>query len=359
MKLIFNTRTFWEEPPRARHQLARSLAKQGIEIFFIAKNKKGKKNITFNEVEKNIFLIQPSWYFLAVIIYRIPIINEIYQVWLFKNIRKKIGNYVVVNFDPSAWLLFKYFKNVIYFCNDNFLAVKRAKSYIVVLYHFFTQKLVIKNSVFNCGVSIYLYDYLKKYNPNSHLFLTAAPDLNYNFLKHNEIKDKCTVVYVGWLAKIDIELLQGLAVESEKFRIIIVGPGEELLKDKFSSFSNIEFHGEKRGDELYSLLESSDVAIAPYIIDDDVENVYTMPNKFWLYLAFGLSIVTRKIKNLYHLPEKFVYQAYDVRGFVDNVFRACRENSTQVIKERISFAKNNTWEHRGREFINLINKYIG
>ena len=84
-----------------------------------------------------------------------------------------------------------------------------------------------------------------------------------------------------------------------------------------------------------------------------------MPNKFWLYLAFGLPIVTREIKNLYRLPGKFVYQADDVKSFVDNVFRACKENSTELIQERINFAKNNTWEHRGKEFINLINKYIG
>ena len=361
MIFIFNTRTFWEEPPRARHQLARSLTKQGYEIFFIAKNKKGKKNITIKKVEKNIFLVQPSWYILAVIIYRVPIINEIYQKWLFSEIKKKIGNYIVVNFDPSAWLLFKYFNNVIYFCNDNFLALKRAKSFIVAQYHFFTQKYVIKKSVFTCGVSKYLYDYLIKYNSNTHLFLTAAPDIDFKLAKFNMgniDKDKCTVVYVGWLTKIDVDLLQGLLEASNDLKIKVIGPGKELLEKIAIKYENIELLGEKKGEELYVALDSADVAIAPYILDDDVKKVYTMPNKFWLYLSFGLPIVTREILNLYELPEKFVYQSKNVKDFVNNVLKACGENSSEITNKRIEFAKKNTWDSRGEKFITLVNKYF-
>ena len=39
--------------------------------------------------------------------------------------------------------------------------------------------------------------------------------------------------------------------------------------------------------------------------DSQTEKVYTMTNKFWLYINFGKPIVTCEIKNLYkEIPEK-------------------------------------------------------
>jgi len=363
MIFIFNTRTFWEEPPRARHQLARALASEGMEIYFIAKNKKGNSSIQIIEVEKNIFLIEPYWKFPGVVNYRLPVFNEKYQKWLFEQVKKKFGDIPVVNFDPSAWLLNDYFSKVIYFCNDNFIAYKRSKCFLVSVYHYLTERKVIENSVFSCGVSKYLYSKLSKYTDNAHLFLTAAPNINYDFdveetrgipVKGN---DKIKVVYVGWVNKIDVEWL-GNAVTKKNYDITVIGPNYSKLKNKFNGMKNIKFIGEKRGDELYGYLAKADVAIAPYVDDNDSRKVYTMPNKFWLYLAFGLPIVTRKINNLADLPKGFVYQADSAEEFTAKIAEAAEGNSVALRKNRMAFAKENTWEKRGKEFKNLLEKYL-
>ena len=298
MKFLFNTRTDWDEPPRARHQLAIALAKKN-KVVFIAINKTGKPSLEITNVNKNLKVITPSWHINGKVVYRIPIINEFYQIWLFSKLKKIYVNFAIINFDPSASLIHKYFCNVVYFCSDNFLNSKRSKSILVSIYIALTQKIVAKHAQFCLGVSYYLKDILLKYNQNSHLFLTAAPNLNSDVIQFKkEDKESINIVYVGWLFKLNQQWIHELA-NNKNCTIYLIGPNKHVNIEGFQTNSNIIITGAKKGNELYSYIKKADVCIAPYSTDQDTEEVYTMPNKFWLYLIFGKPIVTCEIKNLY------------------------------------------------------------
>ena len=350
MIYLIITRTDWEEPPRARHQLARELAKTH-NVIFVSINKNGNPRIQTNSPQKNITLITPYWFLDGKYIYRIPILNEVYQYWLYSKL-KKYANCRVINFDPSATLLHKFFDDVVYFCNDDFTNIRRAKSLVTKLYFHLSQRIIAKNARFCTAVSEYLKDQLSLHTDSSHLILTAAEQLNISPKYINSNNSTINAVYVGWISKINKEWILSL---SQKKNIVIqlIGPYEDNNFKELIEKENIHFLGQKTGEKLANFLEKADVCLAPYIIGRDTEEVYTMPNKFWLYLNYGHPIVTCEIKRLYSLPTGFVYQAKNENEFTNAVIKAHSENSEKKFLERLLFIKKNNWGSRVNQIINL------
>jgi len=358
MKYLFITRTSWDEPPRARHQLAFALIKKKHEVVFVAKNKTGKPSINNIFHEGNLTVVTPNWYIKSIYNMRLPIINEIYQNWLYKLLLIQFQEYTVISFDPTASVLHKYFKRVIYFCNDNFLDKKRSKSFIFSIYWFFKQKTMIRKALFCTGVSKYLYNYLRQYNSNSYLLLTGASHGPANGSK-TELPingEKINIVFVGWLAKLNIDWVRSLS-NNPNHTIYLIGPGENKKLDSLNNYKNIIITGKLVGPSLHALLNKANVCIAPYIIDIDTQEVYTMPNKFWLYISFGKPIVTCEINNIADLPEKFIYQSKNKEEFISNINRAVSEDSIDSYRNRMHFIKQNTWDNRADEFIHLCEEY--
>ncbi len=79
---LINTRTRWEEPPRARHQVAETLAIRN-EVYFVAASKIGFPRIEVTNLHNNLYLIQPYWFIDYRLRFRLFIVNELYQTWLF------------------------------------------------------------------------------------------------------------------------------------------------------------------------------------------------------------------------------------------------------------------------------------
>ena len=355
MKFLFNTRTDWDEPPRARHQLAEALANKH-EVVFIANSKMGVPSWKNERINTNLKIITPKWFINGKLAYRIPLLNELFQLWLLSNLKKKYENYHVINFDPSASFIHLFFKNVIYFCTDDFLNTKRSKSILISIYISLTQKIVAKHARFCLGVSYYLKDNLLRYNENSYLFLTAAPDINSDVFTFDDgVKEHFNIVYVGWLFKLNQQWILEIA-KNKKYTIYLIGPTNNVNVEGFQSNSNIIITGAKKGDELYRYVERADVCIAPYSPDQDTEEVYTMPNKFWLYLVFGKPIVTCEIKNLYkEIPDKFIYQASSSLDFIKKIETSITENNSILTEKRKQFIQQNTWESRAKQFLILNN----
>ena len=350
MKYLFITRTDWNEPPRARHQLARELSKKHT-VVFVSINKFGKPTVKKFFPQKNITLLVPNWIFHGKYVHRIPIINELYQFWLYQFLKKHYKNYCVINFDPSASLIHHYFADVIYFCNDDFINLKRSKSIITKFYFEFTQRIIAKGARFCASVSYYLRDQLSAHTNFSYLILTAAEKTTLA-PKYNKKKSVINVVYVGWLSKINKDWILKL---SQKNNVVIklIGPYDsENFKDLLNK-NNIHFFGKKKGKELEIHLQDASVCIAPYITGHDTRHVYTMPNKFWLYLNFGHPIVTCQINRLFPLPENFIYQANSSKDFVNKVIKAHKYNSKSLFFKRLSFIKDNSWENRVNQLLDI------
>lgn len=355
MRFLIITRTDWNEPPRARHQLARSLAKNH-KVIFVSSNTLGNPGIKFSLYDKNITVVSPSWFIQNKLLWRLPFLNELYQVWLYSKLKRKYSDCVSITFDVSSSLLSFYFNNIIFYCGDNFLALNRSKNILVSFYWFFSQKLMAQQAIFCVSVSTYLQQKMAKYNNSSYLLLTAAEDTpsTENIYLKNKIKKN--ILYVGWIAKLELDWVIELSKNSD-YNIVIIGPGSHKQKLFFNKYKNIDFTGPKTGQELIPYLSIADVCIAPYVKNLDTEKVYTMPNKFWLYLSYGKPIVTRKIDNLANLPDCFVYQSEDLSAFIKNISKAISDNSKDLIEQRQKFISKNTWNNRTIELLRLIESH--
>ena len=133
MKYLIFTITSWDEAPRARHQVTQGLLDAGHEVYFVQKNKVGFPRITY-ETDGDFTLIN-TWFFPGYKFrFRVPFINEMYQKWLFRKVKAKLGDLFVITFDFTAHKLPSYFSNYIYYCNDDIVGNSTVKSALVDKY---------------------------------------------------------------------------------------------------------------------------------------------------------------------------------------------------------------------------------
>ena len=346
------TRTDWNEPPRARHQLANSLISHG-RVVFVSLNKRGKPSLFKQDTNEGIELIVPSWFISGKYVYRIPILNELYQLWLLSKLSRYYRNSKVILFDPSGWLTHIYFKNSIYYCNDDFLDIRRSKNRVTQSYFKISQKAIAKNSIYNVAVSNYLHDNLSKYSNRTKLILTGASSVSKEKERKNRNPGLINLVYVGWLSKINSNWVVE-ASNIPNIRIQLIGPFDKKDVICYENIENIEILGPKVSGELHPYLLQADIGIAPYIMGRDTELVYTVPNKFWLYLSYGIPVVTHEIKNLFDFPDYFVYQAKSSNSFKMQIKKAINQNSLKLSKDRVSFIDDNGWDNRANEILKLF-----
>jgi len=365
MNFLINTFTGWEEPPRSRHQLAYALSKDNV-VYFLCRNRIGLPKITIAKESEHIILVTPYFPLNYRIRYRTPLLNEIYQNWLFKRISSILNNdeadLKVINFDHTATQIYKYFKSSVYYCVDEWVNVRKAKAFFILPYIYLAEKKVIKKAKFCVGVSPYLRNKLYRFNKNSHLIFLAAPEIDKKFLKIGYKKDKkgnINIHYVGFMDKqrfLLIDWIINMAKKRQNWKIKLIGPMRKSLKNIFKLYSNIEIVGGRKYEDLYEIISDADVFIIPYKFNKEILEYASMPNKVWLYLAFGKPIVSSLIPNAI-IDRPFIYQSKKFEEFLENIELAYQEDCEEYMNRRIKFANQNTWIKRAEELINLLNKH--
>jgi len=362
MDYLINTRTPWEEPHRARHQLAYAIAKKS-RVFFVAANKKGLPKLEIFEACRNLFVLQPYFIMDHKIRFRFPLMNELFQLWLCNKLKIFIHKKMyLINFDHSNSFIMRFFRNSCYFCNDNFIRQQTGKLRIISLYHsFFCEALVAKNAMFCVSVSNFLRKKLAKYNSNSFLLLLGSPMVRREFIRDDfekVISGKVEIVYVGWLSKLNAEWVKKLS-KTGKYHIKLIGPFRQKDVEIYAPFKNIQVMGPLTDDSLCLQIGKAHLTIAPYKMSKDVSEVYSMPNKFWLYLAHGKPVITCNIDNLITLPQHFIYRSSDYDDFEHNIEIALKNNCGSLSRDRRSFALKNSWDTRAQELEDMFVRHLG
>lgn len=358
-----NTITHWDEPPRARHQVAHALS-CNHQVFFVEANKKGFPRIKSEQVRDNLTVITPRFPLDVRIRYRLPLVNELYQTWLFRWLKKRYADAVIVNFDYTANRLYKFFKKYIYYCNDSFTAISRhLNPGFIYRYHVRCESKIAEKAVFCVSVIKHLQDNLKKYNPNSFEILLGSPDIEEYHIDinyHPEAKGKIKAGLVGFIKFYNTShILVNKLLEDPNLRLTIIGPVEQKFLDHIKNKENLILTGPLTGKELFTRLNDLDVAIAPYH-PDLLEDVYVgTGNKFYQYYAVGKPIVFAPVVGMKKnaLPPGFVYIAKDENDFAKLIYRAVKENTTDLIRQRIQYAKDNSWNKRVEQLISYCREF--
>ncbi|MBT2290572.1 glycosyltransferase [Paenibacillus albidus] len=170
-----------------------------------------------------------------------------------------------------------------------------------------------------------------------------------------ELKEGRRIVgYFGGISSwFDIDLLVFIAENHKECDFVIIGPlSNENVVAKASKIENILFLGPKIYNELAAYLYYFDVCIMPFLVNDLIKDVN--PIKLYEYLSMGKPVIVPQYDEILEFVE-YVYFARNQEDFSRKLGEALAENSTELIKKRIEFAKTNTWNYRVDEINKLIN----
>lgn len=362
MEFVIYTNTVWDSPPRSRHQLAQALS-ANHKVTFVSSNLNGKPGLLTKKVNENFDLILPTFPVSRRIRYRLPVVNEGYQLWLFPQLKKYFEgrDVVLICTDFGGHLIGSYFKKFIYFANDDYINNVKMP-YLVKAYTTFTQNRLIKTSTFTIATAKKLVEDFQKVNSNSFELPLGAPEFSKReaeIITKREPDGKLKVVLLGFIDKKKTPLvLMNEILKIENAELHLIGPIADDFVDHLSPREKVYTYGVMTGDALGKQLEQMDVAIAPYYMDDP--NTGRTPNKMWQYLASGLPSVITNLPNVkdWEFPFGTVYKANTNEEFVNQVVQAFEENTNAIVKERIAIAAKNSWGARATQLRNYISKYF-
>lgn len=364
--VVVTTVSPWHEPPRIRHQVAEYLSKHynvlyvqttPLEPQLPEKISDSLIFVTVGRLVRGLDRLGPyaPWILSA---YRWSIAKEILRVSY--RYKKKLLGIVNFNFNfPEIFEIDSSFKKI-YICNDDFINTEKEdkkKQWLLSL-----ENRVAANSSSNLAVSYPLLTRLLQVNKNSEIFLPGVAFVENSSAIVEPTHDsgkRIQVAFMGYInTRLNIEWLEYLA-KSDEFVIRFIGQVDPVdLFMKLRVFSNVIFEGPYYGPALIDALVSSDVLIMPYnttglysIISDSV----TAPNKLFTYISSGRPIVISEMKNFISLPNGFLYRASNSIEFAQKIRQAAAEDSVELRKARVAFAKENSWDERIKILLKHLN----
>ncbi|MFD2933956.1 glycosyltransferase [Spirosoma flavum] len=126
---------------------------------------------------------------------------------------------------------------------------------------------------------------------------------------------------------------------------------EPSIKQRLSSYTNVEFIPPHQPAELPALLSKMKAAMIPFVCNEHTYTIY--PLKINEYLAAGLPVVSTPFSILDDF-DGVIELADSPIAFAQALRRALSDTSTQRLNERITMAKANSWQRRAEEFEAVI-----
>lgn len=356
--LLYTLVAIWNEPPRARQQIANELKLEG-KVYFVERNKIGYPHIEISKAEDNVIVITPYYPIDYRVRYRVSFINRTYSNWLLGKIKElNLSFEFVMTFDYTTPAIHRYFSNVIFYCADDNVGFGNFNPGWVNKYHTAAEQRVAQSATLCIVTSDYMGSKIGSYNPKTYVVPLGAPRIplreNVENVAH---KDMPSLGLVGYLDNnLDDELLKKILTE---FDTTLIGPVKEDSAAKLAKYPKAKLAGVKTGDALYECLSRIDVCIAPY--DVNKLNKGATPNKMWLYLALGKPAVITNMPNIekWQFEEGLVYRCTNDK-FIENIIQAYKDDNPKLAKKRMEVAANSTWQKRVDEIKELYYKsYLG
>jgi len=207
--------------------------------------------------------------------------------------------------------------------------------------------------------SIYLERYCKQYNNNTYYIgqgFDQSLFTNKDHLPPEELKDikKPIIGYVGVLhsSRLDIGLMQDIALNRPDWNLVLVGPeDEDFKKSVLHTMPNVHFLGFRKQADLPRYINAFDVCINPQFLTPLTIGNY--PRKVDEYLAMGKPVVALQTHAM-QLFAEVTYLANNPDEFIVLIQQALSEDSESLKNMRVSFAEQHSWERSVNAIYEII-----
>ena len=168
---------------------------------------------------------------------------------------------------------------------------------------------------------------------------------------------KKIVGYIGVIKtdRIDIDLLEFIVKNNPNFLFLIAGPIHGNFDiAKFKKYSNINFIGEIKYEEMPYLYEQFDVCIIPHLVNDFIKSMD--PKKLYEYLASGKPIVTTEVSGVEKFKNyiKVVKNKEDFSTEINNIINDPESFKEDKIQERRLLVNEYGWEKKVDEMLKFM-----
>ena len=257
---------------------------------------------------------------------------------------------------PLLWLIIPHMvmlvgklqtQGVIYYCVDDFAAMPGVASNTIR--QFDHQLTMLADVIFTPSEA--LYNNKKAINPN--VFLSPhGVDMDHFaqvFQKNLPIPADIRTIgtpiigFFGLIAAwIDLALIKTIALQHPDWSIVLIG---RVVVDisKYKAINNIHFLKQKPFELLPNYAKRFDVAIIPYILNQQV--MHANPIKLKEYLAMGKPVVavrTPEIERFAHVLEI----ADNASEFIEKIELTLKTDSLSKRQQRINSLQGYTWQER-------------
>lgn len=197
--------------------------------------------------------------------------------------------------------------------------------------------------------SLYLANYSKQFNPDS-FDIGQGCELE-GYIKNDyevpsDLKDirKPIIGYVGALlnTRLDINLLENIALQRKDWNIVLVGPEDTAFRTSaLHQMENVHFIGSKPVEDLPSYVHHFDVCINPQLVNQMTIGNY--PRKIDEYLAAGKPVVATETEAM-QMFKDHCFLAKDLEGYIEGISKLLKEDDADAAAARKDFALSHTWE---------------
>lgn len=220
---------------------------------------------------------------------------------------------------------------------------------------------LIKNADLVVNNSTLYAEYGSKFNKHSYMVGQGCDTSLFNDLKREVTISKDLeefrrpiIGYVGFLSsrRLDIEIIEYLALAKPNWSIVLVGPEDNDFKiSNLHNISNVHFLGSRDSLELPNYIKGFDVAMNPQLINDATIGNY--PRKIDEYLAMGKPTLASATKAMDYFKE-YTYLGKTKEDYVSLAEKALKENNEDLEMERRTYGTSHSWENN----VKVIYKYM-
>ena len=245
---------------------------------------------------------------------------------------EKMTDYILWFYTPMALPLSTTLKpkGIIYDCMDELSAFLNAPRQMLQRE---TALLKMADIVFTGGPS--LYRAKKDRHPNVFCFPSSVDEAHFararGGAKEPDIQKKLSRPRLGFFGvldeRLDLELLEQMAVAHPEWQIIMVGPLVKIKPIDLPKQKNIHYFGQQRYEDLPDFLSGWDVCLLPFALNEATK--YISPTKTLEYMAAEKPIVSTPITDVAEPYSHVVFLGDTPETFISSCERALLQSRTE------------------------------